>query len=172
MCKLRKKRCIKINLFNFFFFFSILCLCPVLQHFPVSEVSRCVGVGSSGWFCARVQVWVPVAVLAFHTKRLRLLQISGAGKRWTGKKTLKQLNCTFLRILFLFVSHLGLLSLLRMCRFHIGHHLPPFYTCSVAVLCCQYLCVGTVCLAHRWFFYLSGTIKWARPPQNVHKTNS
>ena len=38
------------------------------------------GPGSAGRLCVGVQVWVPVALLAFHSQRLRLLQISGTGK--------------------------------------------------------------------------------------------
>lgn len=53
---------------------------PLLQYVPVPEVSGGVGVSSAGRLCAGVQVRVPVALLAFHSKRLRLLQISGTGK--------------------------------------------------------------------------------------------
>lgn len=52
----------------------------LLQYLPVPEVPRGVGTGATGRLCARVQVWVPVALLALHTQCLWLLQIPGAGK--------------------------------------------------------------------------------------------
>lgn len=51
------------------------------QYIPVSEVPGGVGVSFACWLCAGVQVWVPVALLAFPSQCLRFLQISGAGKR-------------------------------------------------------------------------------------------
>lgn len=55
------------------------------QYIPVSEVPGGVGVSFACWLCAGVQVWVPVALLAFPSQCLRFLQISGAGKRMIKK---------------------------------------------------------------------------------------
>lgn len=52
----------------------------LLQYLPVPEVPGGVGTGATGRLCARVQVWVPVALLAVHQKCVWLLQIPGAGE--------------------------------------------------------------------------------------------
>lgn len=43
----------------------------------------------------------------------------------------------------------GLLSVLCVCGVYLGHHLPPLHPSAVAVLRCQHLRVGAVCVAHR-----------------------
>lgn len=60
------------------------------QHFPVPEVPGGVGPGAAGRFCAGVQVWVPVAVLALHQERLRFLPIPGLGEWHSGSLCLSR----------------------------------------------------------------------------------
>lgn len=48
----------------------------------------------------------------------------------------------------------GLLSIFCVCSIHLQHHLSALHPNPVAVLCCQHLCVGTVCVAHRWVIIL------------------
>lgn len=50
------------------------------QHLPLPEVPGGVDLSSAGRLCARVQVRVPLALLALHPKCLRLFQIPGTGK--------------------------------------------------------------------------------------------
>lgn len=52
-------------------------------------------------------------------------------------------------IVCLFLLHLGVLCLLRMCGVHIRHHLPPLHPRPMVVFRCQHLRMGPVCLAHR-----------------------
>lgn len=47
------------------------------------------------------------------------------------------------------LSSTGFLSILCVCCVYLGHHLPPLHPSAMAILRCQYLCVGAVCLAHR-----------------------
>lgn len=83
----RKSRLFLPNPLNILWSVWFICLCHLFvccsQHLPVPEVSGGVGVGPAGWFCAGVQVRVSVALLALHSERLRLVQISGAGKSFT-----------------------------------------------------------------------------------------
>lgn len=50
----------------------------------------------------------------------------------------------------------GIFCVLRVHRTHIRHDLLPLHPGSLAVLCCQYVRLGAVCLAHRygWLVHL------------------
>lgn len=52
------------------------------QHLPIPEVSGGLGAGAVSRLCAGVPVRVPLALLALHPERVRLLQISGPGERF------------------------------------------------------------------------------------------
>ena len=43
----------------------------------------------------------------------------------------------------------GLLSVLCVCGVYIGHYMPALHPCAMAVLRCQHLRVGPVCVAYR-----------------------
>lgn len=58
-------------------------------------------------------------------------------------------GCYGILIVCLFLLHLGVLCLLRMCGIHLRHHLPPLHPRPMAVFRCQHLRMGPVCLAHR-----------------------
>lgn len=49
----------------------------------------------------------------------------------------------------LFLLHLGVLCILRMCGVYVRHHLPSLHPRPMAVFRCQHLRMGPVCLAHR-----------------------
>jgi hypothetical protein len=47
------------------------------------------------------------------------------------------------------LSSTGLLSVLCVCGVYIGHYMPAFHPCAMAVLRRQHLRVGPVCVAYR-----------------------
>lgn len=44
---------------------------------------------------------------------------------------------------------LGLFSIFCLCSIHIKYNMSALHTNTMAVFCCQHVCLGTVCLAHR-----------------------
>lgn len=88
-----------------------------------------------------------MAFLAVHPERLRLVQISGAGKSFTTPTGPFQSSLSPEKSVLCFL--LGVLCVLCLCGVYIRHRMPPLHPRPMAVFRCQHLRVGPVCVAHR-----------------------
>ena len=119
------------------------------QYFPIPEVPGSVGVGAASRLCTGVQVWVPVALLAFHQKCLRLVQIPGAGKR-----------CL---CVFQFSSILGRKSFITNFLLSLNFWFPP-QAFSVFFVCVAFTS-DIICLLFipvQWLFFAASTYVWVQ----------
>lgn len=71
-------------------------------------------------------------------------------------------------IVCLFLLHLGVLCLLRMCGVYVRHHLPPLHPRPMVVFRCQHLRMGPVCLAHRLVQVFCGLFYLCQPTSHFH----
>lgn len=76
---------------------------------------------------------------SLNTPRVRWFNVASW---WLGRKASSYTDCQTS-----FLS--GFLSVLCVCGVYIRHHMPALHPRAVAVLRCQHVRVGAVCLAHR-----------------------